>query len=251
MVGLYLYGLTDRLLSKYYPTNTFHGFPLALGTYACACFWPLLLVLLAHTGTQNHHQKKQRCRYFCAPHTNIILPDASSPSFFHLSPPSPLSFPSLSFPSLSFHTRAPILTLGVRDKLQRASSSSSSHLFYSRYYWDSVLSDSSSTKLSQTSKTSKEDCLIYERTHYGQNDGPPTKQEITFRSILCSRTLNTRNSLFNHSSSNRTTTLDLSKLRKPTQHTTTTNERTKLHTPTTTHEEKRHTGPPTRHTPCL
>jgi hypothetical protein len=102
MVVLYLYGWTDWLVSKYYPTNTFHGFPLALGTCACACFWPLLLVLLAHTGTQNHHhQKKQRCRYFCAPHTNIILPDASPPSFLHLSPPSPLSFPSL-----SPHTRA-------------------------------------------------------------------------------------------------------------------------------------------------
>lgn len=114
---------------------------LALGTCACARFSPNVLVFFAHRPIPDHRPKKSRRRYFCAPHTNIILTPASPPRIlsFHLL--------HLFLPlSLSPHTRANSHPRCQRQ-VTRPCSSSSSHLFYSRYYWDSVLSDSSSTKL--------------------------------------------------------------------------------------------------------
>lgn len=152
-----------KFYSKYYPANLPTAFPdnrvpnaindLALGTSACACISPCVLV--------SHHpppKKSPSPLFLFAPHKYYLharaslLPPLPFPSF--PSPPylSPLSFPLSSLsPSFSY-TRAPILTLGVRDKLLKRAFfflHLLNPLLYSSYYWDSVLSDSSS-------KTSKE-----------------------------------------------------------------------------------------------
>lgn len=102
----------------YYPTNSSTAnptvIPLALGTCACACFSPSLLVLIVAPNQPPSTQTKKNPLplFLCAPHK--YYSHARLTSILLLSPPSPLSFPSL-----SLSTRAPILTLGVRDKLQK------------------------------------------------------------------------------------------------------------------------------------
>lgn len=151
-------------ICKYYPANLPTAFPddrvpnaindLALGTSACACFSPYVLV--SHHPPPTTTKKKPLPLFLFAPHKYYSHTRASlQPSPFPLPFPFHLTFHLFLSPSslsLSFsYTRAPILTLGVRDKLLKGLllSSSSHPLRYSRYYWDSVLSDSSS-------KTSKE-----------------------------------------------------------------------------------------------
>jgi hypothetical protein len=127
--------------------------------------------------------KKKRCRLsvFVRP-TQILFSSPRLTSSRRL----PFTSSPLSFTSLSLHTRAPILTLGVRDKLLKGLFFFifSSPLLDSRYYWDSVLSDFQATKTqANQAKLRKRHCLIYQPTDYGQDNGQQTKQEITFTSL--------------------------------------------------------------------